>query len=189
MAGVARVVGAVLAAGAGVRMGSPKAQLLLGGVRLVDRAVRVLCEGGCADVVTVVRHGVDVPGAQTVVNTHPERGMRSSLVLAVDASDGDALAVLLVDMPGVSAESVRLAVSAWRPGRIAVATYRGHRAHPTVMSTELWRAALAMAGVDEGARAFLASHPDLVDEARVDGDPADLDTPEDFERWTGRPPR
>jgi CTP:molybdopterin cytidylyltransferase MocA len=185
---VARVVGAVLAAGSGSRMGAPKAELRVDGVRLVDRAVAALADGGCDPVLAVVRPGVDVPGVRVVVNADPERGMRSSLALAVDAAAGvgDALAVLLVDTPGVSADAVRGPVSAWTPGRITVATYRGRRGHPTVMSNRLWRDALAMAGSDEGARALLASRPGLVDEVPVDGDPTDLDTPDEFDGWSRR---
>jgi molybdenum cofactor cytidylyltransferase/nicotine blue oxidoreductase len=64
-----------------------------------------------------------------------------------------------------------------------VARYAGVRGHPTVMSPQLWRVALEVAGPDEGARAFLAAHPDLVDDIDVAGDPADLDTPDDLARW------
>jgi molybdenum cofactor cytidylyltransferase/nicotine blue oxidoreductase len=113
--------------------------------------------------------------------------MRSSLALAVDAvdeADADAFAVLLVDMPGVGAAAVRSVVAAWTPGRIAVASYSGRRGHPTVMSPQLWRAALDVAQGDEGARTLLASRPELVDEIPVEGNPADLDTPADVADWT-----
>ena len=166
-------------------MGAPKAELLLDGVRLVDRAVAALTDGGCAEVVAVTRTGMAVPGARVVVNPDPERGMRSSLALAVDAVGGvDALAVLLVDMPGVGSAAVRSVISAWRPGRIAVASYFGRRGHPTVMSPGLWRTALELASGDEGARALLASRPELLDDIAVDGDPGDLDTPADLTNWT-----
>ena len=113
--------------------------------------------------------------------------MRSSLDLAVAAADdADALAVLLVDAPGVGADAVRAVLAAWRPGRIAVGRYGDRRGHPTVAAPAEWRAALALAGPDEGARALLAGRPDLVDEVEVPGDPTDLDTPEDLARWTGR---
>jgi CTP:molybdopterin cytidylyltransferase MocA len=189
---VAGVVGAVLAAGSGRRMGSPKAGLRVDGVRLVDRAVAALNDGGCAPVLAVVPPGILVPGAQVVVNDAPERGMRSSLELAVDAADaagGDALATLLVDTPGVPAAAIRAVVESWAPGRIAVGSYGGQRAHPTVMALSLWRVALRLAPPDQGARALLASRPDLVDEIIVAGDPADLDTPADLAAWTARPQR
>jgi CTP:molybdopterin cytidylyltransferase MocA len=167
-------------------MGAPKAVLRVDGARLVDRAVSALREGGCAEVLAVVRVGVDVTGARVLVNNEPDRGMRSSLALAVDAAgaDADALAVLLVDLPGVSTAAIRAVITAWQPGRIAVASYQGRRGHPTVMAPQLWRAALGLAGPDEGARAYLAAYADLLDEVEVEGDPSDLDTPEDLLRWT-----
>ena len=175
---------AVLAAGSGVRMGGPKAELLVGGTPLLDRAIALGRAAGCTPIYAVVRIGTDVAGATRIVNPDPSRGMRSSLALAVEAAaDSAALAVLLVDMPGLSAAAVRSVVGAWRPGRVAVARYDGVRGHPTVMSPELWQDALELAGPDEGARAFLATHPGLVDEIDVRGDPADLDTPADLARW------
>jgi CTP:molybdopterin cytidylyltransferase MocA len=168
-------------------MGVPKAELIISGQRLLDRAVSVLHDGGCDPVFAVVRSGTAVAGARAVINAEPSRGMRSSLVLALAAAANvDALAVLLVDVPGIGADAVRAVVSGWQPGRIAIGRYRGRRAHPTVMAPELWQAALELAGADEGARALLAARPELVDEIDVGGDPADLDTPEDVRRWSAR---
>ena len=53
-------------------MGVPKAELALDGERLVDRAVRVLTDGGCDDVVAVIRPGVGVPGARALLRARPE---------------------------------------------------------------------------------------------------------------------
>jgi molybdenum cofactor cytidylyltransferase/nicotine blue oxidoreductase len=186
----AEVAGIVLAAGRGARMGRPKAELVVDGVRLVDRAVTALREGGCERVLAVVRAGVSVPGVQLVVNPDPDRGMRSSLELGVAAAAElppcpAALAVLLVDTPGIGADDVQAVVSRWQPGRICVGTYGGRRAHPTVMAPHLWQEALALAGPDEGARRYLRAHPELVDEVAVPGDPADLDTAADLRRWRG----
>lgn len=183
---VPAIAGAVLAAGAGTRMGEPKAELIVAGRRLLDRAVTALRDGGCDPLIAVVRAGTTVSGVRAVVNFDPARGMRSSLALAVEAADlarAEALAVLLVDIPGVGPEAIRAAIDAWQPGRIAVATYQGRRGHPTVMAPQLWRIALEQAGPDEGARTLLAQRPDLVDEVDVAGDPTDLDTPEDIRRW------
>jgi molybdenum cofactor cytidylyltransferase/nicotine blue oxidoreductase len=195
MVGV-RTAAAILAAGAGRRMGAPKAEVTVGGVRLLDRAVAAARAAGCAPVIAVVRAGTRVDGAEPVINPDPDRGMRSSLALAVDAvgdavdavdagevGGAEALAVLLVDAPGIGADALRAVVAAWRPGRIAVGRYGGHRGHPIVMAPPLWRAALELAGPDEGARALLSARPELVDEVDVPGNPADLDTPDDLARW------
>jgi CTP:molybdopterin cytidylyltransferase MocA len=184
---VTRVVGAVLAAGSGSRMGTPKGELSLDGVRLVDRAAGVLADAGCTDVVAVTRSRMHVPGARVIVNDDPDRGMRSSLGLAVAAASErgtDALAVILVDTPGITADAVRTVIAAWNPGRIAVAAYGGRRGHPIVMAPDMWRRALELAGPDEGARALLRAERDRVDDIPAVGNPADLDTREDLARWT-----
>jgi molybdenum cofactor cytidylyltransferase/nicotine blue oxidoreductase len=184
---VPTIAAAVLAAGSGTRMGRVKAELVVDGARLLDRAVAVLRDAGCDPVIAVVREGTSVAGVSAVVNPDPGRGMRSSLELAVDAAgDADALAVLLVDTPGIESDAVRAVIAAWRPGRIAVARYGVRRGHPTVMGLPDWRAAVQLAGPDEGARALLAAHADRVDEIEVSGDATDLDTPDDITRWETR---
>lgn len=168
-------------------MGTPKGELRVDGVRLIDRAVLACREAACYPVHVVVRPGVDVPGARGVVNPEPERGMRSSLEVGVAATgDAVAVAVLLVDAPGIGAKAIAATIHAWTPGRIAVATFAGRRGHPIVMSPAMWRAALELAGPDEGARRYLQSHADLVDEIDVEGDPGDLDTPQDLACWQAR---
>ena len=184
-----RVIGAVLAAGAGRRMGVPKAGLRVDGVRLIDRAVRVLRAGGCAEVLAVTRAGVAAAGARILLNPDPDRGMRSSLALAVAAGSdlgAEAIAVILVDTPGITADAVGAVLAGWQPGRIAVGSYTGRRGHPTVMAPGLWLRALQLAGPDEGARALLAAEPQLVDEVVVSGSAIDLDRPEDLAAWTAR---
>ena len=178
------VAGLVLAAGAGVRMGGPKAELTIDGVRLLDRAVSALADAGCVPVIAVVRAGTSVDGAQPVVNPEPGRGLRSSLQLGVDAAAAaDAIAVLLVDMPGVTSSAVRAVIGQWRADRIAVGRYADRSGHPIVMSTSMWTDAVGMAGADDGARAYLSAHPDLIDEVDVQGSGVDLDTPADVTRW------
>lgn len=183
-----RIAVAVLAAGSGTRMGRPKAEIVLNGERLLDRAVRAVGAAGGDPVLAVVRDGTSVDGARALVNPAPERGQRSSLALAVEAADDvDALAVVLVDSPGIGVGAIAAVLGAWRPGRIAVARFRTpdgpRRGHPTVMSPELWAQALELAAPDEGARALLGARPELVDVIDTAGDPTDLDTPEDVERW------
>lgn len=183
-----RVVGVVLAAGAGRRMGQPKAGLVVDDERLLDRAINALRNGGCDDVLAVVRPGVY--GPFTVANSAADTGMRSSLNVALDnvAAPDVGLAVLLVDTPGIGADAVAAVVQHWRSStqRIAVATFAGRRGHPTVMDRQRWAAAVAVAGPDEGARAYLLAHPADVDEVPVAGDPFDLDRPADLARWAAR---
>jgi molybdenum cofactor cytidylyltransferase/nicotine blue oxidoreductase len=178
------VVGVVLAAGLGTRMGGPKAEMVVDGERLMDRAVRLLEEAGCDPVIVIGQASFAYPDALVWFNDAPERGMRSTLEIGIMRAAvtcrADVIAVMLVDLPGLTAEGTRMAVEAWRPGRIVVPTIDGHRTHPVVMEPHLWVEAIGMAGPDEGARRFLAHRPELVDEIEVPGDPFDLDVPEDL---------
>ena len=176
--------GIVLAAGAGTRFGRPKAEIVLGGERLVDRAVRVLRDGGCAEVVAVARQGVDVPGAVVVVNPDPERGMGSSLRLGLAAASGTRAVIVLVDTPGIGADAVRRVLAVDAP--VVVATYSGRRSHPVVIDRPLWTEVATLADGDHGARPFMRAHPDLVVEVACEGDPADVDTPADLAAWQER---
>jgi nicotine blue oxidoreductase len=95
------VAGLVLAAGAGTRYGQPKAPVIIGGERLVDRAVRVLTEGGCDPVYVVLGAWVgEVDGADIVVNDAWPEGMGSSLRMGLtvlsEQTTADAVIVTLV---------------------------------------------------------------------------------------------
>ena len=112
--------------------------------------------------------------------------MRSSLELAVDAAAGcDALAVLLVDTPGIGADAVRDGRStAGDPAGSRSAATRSRRGHPTVMAPALWREALELGRRRTRVRGRCSrARPELVDEIVVAGDAADLDTPDDLARW------
>ncbi len=177
------VSGIVLAAGAGRRLGGPKAELVVAGERLLDRAVRVLHESGCAEVVAVVRAGTRVDRAVVVINPDPDRGMGSSLRLALAAASGDRAAIVLVDTPGITAHAVRRTLQVAAP--VAVATYGGRQGHPVVIDRPLWTNVAALAEGEAGARAFLREHPELVTEVPCAGDPSDIDTAEDLARFLG----
>ncbi len=183
-------VGIVLAAGAGRRFGGPKAIASLDGERLVDRAVRVLHEGGCADVI-VVAGAAPVLGADAVVVTNVDwpTGMASSLRVALAAAargPWTSAVLMLVDTPWVGPQSVqRLAAAAAADERATAvqATYGGDPAHPVLLARAVWAAVAAAASGDQGARVWLREHADEVVQVRCDdtGDPRDVDHPADLD--------
>ena len=176
------VAGLVLAAGEGRRFGGPKAPAIVDGERLVDRAVRILREAGCSEVVVVLGAWVgEVPGATVIENPDWASGMGSSLRAGLtwleQESSCTKTVVTLVDLPGLT--SVAIARVADCPGDIAVAVYDGERGHPVAIARRHWPEVIESARGDRGARDFLRGHADEVVVVEV-GDVAtgeDLDEP------------
>lgn len=184
--------GLVLAAGRGRRYGRPKALVELDGERLVDRAVRLVRDGGCETVVVVAGAArLDVPGATVVDNPDWDSGMGSSLRtgLAALPDDVTAAVVVPVDTPWLGPDAVRRLLAAGRSGvELAVATYDGRRGHPVLLGRRHWSGVTAAAVGDTGARAYLTGRSDVIEvDCTRTGTPADVDVPADLTPWGQRP--
>ena len=174
------VAGLVLAAGEGRRFGAPKALVEIDGERLVDRAVRLVREGGCEPVMVVTgAANFDVPDALVVENPQWATGMGSSLRtgLAVLPEQVTAAVVVLVDTPWLGPDAVRRLVRAHAAGaELVVATYAGERGHPVLLARPHWVGVAERAIGDAGARNYLTGHPDVVEvDCTGTGDPDDVD--------------
>lgn len=186
--GPVRVAGLLLAAGEGRRFGMPKALAEVGGRLLVERALGTLRDGGCDPVVVVlgasaaeVRTRASLPGAVLVDNPDWATGMGSSLRAGLAAAGGldvDAVAVLLVDTPGITPAAVRRVGSRSAPGALAMATYGGEPGHPVLLGRDHWAGVADLAQGDAGARRYLNKHPDLVSQIPCEdvADGTDMDT-------------
>jgi CTP:molybdopterin cytidylyltransferase MocA len=168
------VDGLLLAAGAGTRMGQPKA-LVVGddGSPWLHLALAGLQDGGCRRVTVVLgaqaeEAAVVLAGApvahedvHVVVADDWAEGMGASLRAGLSALDPRAEAVLvtLVDLPDVTAEVVRrVAAAATGPGALARATYDGTPGHPVLIGRDHWSGVGETAAGDQGARDYLAAH-------------------------------
>jgi CTP:molybdopterin cytidylyltransferase MocA len=196
------VAGVLLAAGAGSRLGRPKALVELGGQTLAERGVQLLRAGGAAPILVVTGAvpltpviPVQLDQIRTVYNERWRTGMGSSLCAALLAltetgpSEVGAVVVALADQPLVGADAVARLIAAYRDGAgVAVAAYDGRPRNPVLLAREHWPEVLATATGDQGARAFLRARADLVTlvECGDTGSPDDIDTAEDLERVARR---
>jgi CTP:molybdopterin cytidylyltransferase MocA len=161
--------GLLLAAGAGSRMGRPKA--LVDG--WLEHGVTTLLDGGCDAVTVVLGAAVDdalallpVGPVDHVVAEDWAEGMSASLRVGLAAladRDVEAAVVLLVDLPDVGAPVVGRLLAAGSPAgspssALARAAYDGRPGHPVLLGRDHWDGVLATARGDEGARAYLAAH-------------------------------
>ncbi|MBY0177341.1 nucleotidyltransferase family protein [Curtobacterium herbarum] len=167
-AGSGRVVGVVLAAGAGTRMGRPKALVRRpDGRPWVDLAVTTLLDGGCDAVVVVLGAASrearalvpDRLAVRSVVATDWERGPSASLLtgLSTVAEDPHVTAVLvtLVDLPGLPHAAVRRVLDDGGRtlpdrGSLRRAVHDGRPGHPVLLGRDHWRALRAALGAALG---------------------------------------
>jgi molybdopterin-guanine dinucleotide biosynthesis protein A len=101
----------VLAGGSGSRLGgSDKAELRIGGVRLLDRVLEAVAE---AERIVVV--GPKRPSARRVTwarESPPGGGPVAALAAGLTETASEIVVVLAVDLPGITAHTVRSLVSA-----------------------------------------------------------------------------
>ena len=186
----AQVAGILLAAGAGSRIGRPKALIDVGGEPLAARGVALLRAGGAAPVIMVTgATAVTLPGVITVHNPAWRTGMGSSLAAGLATVPGQcsAAVVALVDQPLVGPAAVARLIAAHQRGAgVAVAAYAGQPRNPVLLAREHWPEVTALATGDQGARAFLRARPELITlvECGDTGRPDDIDTGADLARIT-----
>ena len=150
--------GLLLAAGAGRRMGTPKA-LVDGWLR---RSVKALADGGCEQVYVVLGAAADearqlLEGleATVVVADDWADGMGASLKAGLSEIDGDVL-VTLVDLPDVGADVVARVLASG--ATLARASYDGRPGHPVLIGADHREALMQTLRGDMGARAYLEAH-------------------------------
>lgn len=171
-------------------MGTNKLFLTVDGEPLLRRTVRVLLEGGVTQVIVVLaddspRALLDgLPRTAILVNPSPERGMLSSVQVALRSlPSGSDWLVCPVDLPKLKPTDVA-AVLSLSEGRseIVVPVFAQKRGHPTWFSTRFTTAALALDPEVVGLNRLLADNASAVTEVVVAGDGPirDIDTPEDW---------
>lgn len=193
-----KVAGLLLAAGAGRRMGQPKALLRRAdGVPLIDGAVGALFEGGCTTVAVVLGAAaeeattllrdagwVEDPDVRVVVAEHWAEGMAASLRAGLDAlrtEDADAALISLVDLPDLTGRvHARLLEAATGRTTLARASYAGRPGHPVLIGRDHWAGVAATAVGDQGARAYLERHEHVEVACEDLATGVDLDNPEDL---------
>lgn len=182
------VAGLVLAAGAGRRMGGPKALVRdPDGTAWVVRAGRALADAGCRPVLVVVGAAADqvtaVLGGEPVEVVEAggwQEGMGASLRAGLAAlarhPSPVAVVVMPVDVPGLTEDVVRRTAAGAGADSLTRAVFDGSPGHPVLIGRDHWAGVAAAAVGDEGARAYLTTHPPREVDCADLAEGADVDT-------------
>ncbi|RIV39962.1 nucleotidyltransferase family protein [Micromonospora radicis] len=180
----------IIAAGGGRRIGGPEALLHQDGKPLVDQMIDTLTEAGCGQIVVVlgaaadqVRETADLGRATVVVNRAWGTGVGSSIragLAGIDDDKVEAVVVVPVDMPGLTAAAVRRVTALPFPDVLVCATYNGLRGYPMLFGRRHWAGIATLASADVGARPYLLAHKDQIVDIACDtvADGSRVDTPE-----------
>lgn len=187
----------LLAAGASRRMGQPKQLLPLQGRTLLRHVAERVLKAPVSPVIVVlgaeteqIAPTLDGLPVHVVVNSAWTEGMGASLRVGVEAAlarapDLDALIVALGDQPGLPDGHLGRLIARHRAGGCSlVASLHDGRRLPPVLFGRDWFPTLRTLSGDAGARDILRE--DRPDFASIPlRDATDLDTPEDYARYTG----
>lgn len=180
--------GLLLAAGAGRRMGRPKALVRdEAGQPWLVRSVEVLRKGGCESVTVVLGAAADearplLEGQDVAVAVAEDwqEGMGASLRagLAHLGPDVQTVLVSLVDLTDLTADVVARVLQAPADDRtLRRAAYHGVPGHPVLIGRGHWPGVAASASGDKGARDYLAREAVTLVECGDLATGADRDTP------------
>lgn len=190
----------VVAAGKSERMGRPKALLPFKGTTFLGAILSTLARSRVDVVRIVLGHHADeirdafvLPDEVWAINEDYESGMLSSVCCGVRALPATIHSFLIwpVDHPLVSPATIaRLIEKRGKTGKgIAIPSFDGRRGHPALFTSRM-RDAILAAPPTIGLRAVAADRPEDLVEVPVEdrGVIADIDTPEDLDRWLGSDP-
>jgi molybdenum cofactor cytidylyltransferase len=177
-------------------MGRAKASLPLGEEdTFLTRIVRTFLDAGVEDVVVVVGHEADAivsefPAdrlpARFVENREYDRGQLTSLIAGLGVIDRPGVAavlVTLVDVPFVSAATVRAVIDCYRRTRAPVVrpTSGTRHGHPLLLDRSLF-GELRAADPEAGAKPVVRAHASAAGDVAIADEGAfiDIDTAEEY---------
>jgi molybdenum cofactor cytidylyltransferase len=183
-------VGLVLAAGYGQRFGSDKrlAKLACGSTLLAKTLART--QAVFSDVWVVLKAEDDTqalampPGIQVIRAANAQQGMGASLAAGINSlanTQATSVAVLLGDMPWISAATLRQLLAKAHAEHIVVPYCDGQRGHPVVFGRRFWPELMQLEG-DIGAKGLISKYPQQVISVELNdsGILHDVDRPTDL---------
>jgi molybdenum cofactor cytidylyltransferase len=183
----------VLAAGASIRMGTPKQLLKIEGISLIRRAAENALGCGCGPVVVVLGANANLIAlelnglaVEIAFNSDWDSGMSSSIrcglnTLLATRPQMEAVILSVGDQPRVTGTLLAKLTTAHQQcgSQLVAASYSGHVGTPALFSRNYFDELLKVEG-QGGAKRILQRHADKVLPVDLPEAAFDLDTPLEF---------
>ncbi len=195
-----KVTAVILVAGFSSRMKDFKPLLLLGGMTILERAIRLFHQNGISDTQVVVGHRSEdlIPllqscGARWVVNESYREGMFSSVIAGISRLevDREAFFLLPMDIPLVRPRTIRDLLKTYPKAgeHILYPTFQGRRGHPPLIAAAFAQEIRLWKG-EGGLRSFLGQYETQSLEVEVADEYIlrDVDTAMDYQELVLRYP-
>jgi molybdenum cofactor cytidylyltransferase len=180
-------------------MGSPKQLLRIDGITLVRRAAETALASRCQGVYVIVGAAakavcleVSELSLEVIDNPGWEEGLAGSIRVGIEAvraaqPEFDAAILAPVDQPGIHPALLDRLIEVFEGSEreIVACTYAGTVGAPALFSRRHFADLTSLSG-DRGAKSVLHSHEAEVARVPFSEGAADLDTPEDYQRFLER---
>lgn len=187
------IVGIILAAGEGKRIGKSKLNLPLGSKRVIEWVLEAAKLSSLDKVILVVRpkdEGISKIGkkwgVEIVLNPDFYQGMSTTIqkaLLKLDSQEVEGFFLILGDQPLISSTIINKLIKSFSPGKgeIVVPYFEDKRGNPTLFDI-YWKDELMAITGDVGGRVLIKVHPEKVKRINI-SDKAilfDIDKEEDY---------
>ena len=187
------IVGIILAAGEGKRIGKSKLNLPLGSKRVIEWVLEAAKLSSLDKVILVVRpkdEGISKIGkkwgVEIVLNPDFYQGMSTTIqkaLLKLDSQEVEGFFLILGDQPLITSKIINKLIKSFSPGKgeIVVPYFEDKRGNPVLFDI-CWKDELMAVTGDVGGRFLIKAHPEKVKRVNVSDETIlfDIDQEKDY---------
>lgn len=164
-----KIRGIILAGGTSTRMGKNKLDLMLDGKKIVQIVINNAAQSKLDELIAVYGKYEIKTDITKVFNSRYEEGMSTSIIAGLNGFDGDAVMLILGDMPFIKHEIIDCLYDAFvnSSKNIIVPYKHGTRGNPVIIGKKYFEELLGNTG-DKGARNIIKENPDDIEKVEIE---------------------
>lgn len=177
--------GIILAAGSSKRMGENKLELELNGRPIIDIVAENAKNSQLNEVLLVYGKYETAVSIPKIYNSNYEEGMSTSLISGMSGFSGDAVMILLGDMPFVTSDIINRLYDGYTASdkNIVVPLHNGKRGNPVIIGKKYYNDIMNNKG-DKGARDIIKNNLEDVEYIEINNEGIFIDI-DDKEKYEG----